>query len=100
MPLLLIRYAARFILLLIFTLIGGALLLYARRAPQLTPVTMDMQQRFTPVSRETLLLLNNLLLTCACAMVLLGTLIPCWPMHWHWVNFQSAHPTSAPYSPC
>lgn len=65
-----------FILLLIFTLIGGALLLYARRAPQLTPVTMDMQQRFTPVSRETLLLLNNLLLTCACAMVLLGTLYP------------------------
>ncbi len=43
---------------------------------QLTPVTMDMRQRFTPVSRETLLLLNNLLLTCACAMVLLGALYP------------------------
>ncbi|HHW4683597.1 MAG TPA: heme lyase CcmF/NrfE family subunit, partial [Xylella sp.] len=65
-----------FLLVFMLTLIGGALLLYAWRAPLLTPITMDRRQRFAPLSRETLLLINNLLLICACAMVLLGTLYP------------------------
>ena len=33
-------------------------------------------KRFGLLSRETLLLINNLLFTCAAAMVLLGTLYP------------------------
>jgi len=65
-----------FILIFLALVIGGSLLLYAVRAPSLTPATADPRAGFAPVSRETLLLLNNLLLACACAMVLLGTLYP------------------------
>jgi cytochrome c-type biogenesis protein CcmF len=54
--------------------IGGSLLLYALRAPALEAA--DGARGFAPFSRETLLLANNLLLACACAMVLLGTLYP------------------------
>jgi len=45
--------------------------LYALRSP-----TRDEGKPFATASRETLLLANNLLLTTACAMVLLGTLYP------------------------
>lgn len=61
-----------FILLFLGVVIGGSLLLYALRAPS----GGDTGKPFEPSSRETLLLLNNLLLSTACAMVLLGTLYP------------------------
>src|SRR3954447_11803727 len=60
-----------FILLLLSLYTGGALLLFAWRAPQLQGGGL-----FTPISREGGLLLNNLLLTTAAATVLLGTLYP------------------------
>ncbi|MBV8889784.1 MAG: heme lyase CcmF/NrfE family subunit [Alphaproteobacteria bacterium] len=60
-----------FILLLIGIATGGALLLFAIRAPSLEGGGL-----FAPISREGGLLLNNLLLTTACATVLLGTLYP------------------------
>ena len=60
-----------FILLLLSVYTGGALLLFAWRAPQLQSGGL-----FAPISREGGLLLNNLLLTTAAATVLLGTLYP------------------------
>jgi len=61
-----------FVLVFLGIVIGGSLLLYALRAPD-----ADANAKpFAAASRETLLLLNNLLLTTACAMVLLGTLYP------------------------
>jgi len=63
-----------FILIFLALVIGGALLLYALRAGALT--TEDPRRGFLPTSRETLLLVNNLLLAAACGMVLLGTLYP------------------------
>lgn len=60
-----------FILLLLLIAIGGSLTLYAMRAPSLHGGGM-----FAPVSRESGLLLNNLLLATATATVLLGTLYP------------------------
>ncbi len=61
-----------FVLIFLGIVIGGSLLLYALRAPS----NNADAKPFTAASRETLLLLNNLLLTTACAMVLLGTLYP------------------------
>ena len=60
-----------FILLLLSLYTGGALLLFAWRAPQLQGGGL-----FAPISREGGLLFNNLLLTTAAATVLLGTLYP------------------------
>jgi cytochrome c-type biogenesis protein CcmF len=60
-----------FILLLICLYTGGALFLFAWRAPQLAGGGL-----FAPISREGGLLLNNLLLTTAAATVLIGTLYP------------------------
>jgi len=60
-----------FILAFLAIVIGSSLLLYLMRAPQL-----EDGKPFAPASRETLLLINNLLLTTACAMVLIGTLYP------------------------
>jgi cytochrome c-type biogenesis protein CcmF len=60
-----------FILVFLSLIIGGSLLLYALRAGRLAAGA-----GFQPASRETLLLLNNLLLASACAMILLGTLYP------------------------
>jgi cytochrome c-type biogenesis protein CcmF len=65
-----------FILIFLALVIGGSLLLYALRAPALAPAADDPRRGFAATSRETLLLANNLLLACACAMVLLGTLYP------------------------
>ncbi|WP_045760629.1 heme lyase CcmF/NrfE family subunit [Xanthomonas albilineans] len=65
-----------FILVFLSLLCGGALLLYALRGGHLGTATDTARQAFAAASRETLLLINNLLLTCACAMVLLGTLYP------------------------
>src|SRR6202521_2860901 len=60
-----------FILLLLSFYTGGALILFAWRAPQLAGGGL-----FAPISREGALLRNNLLLTAAAATVLLGTLYP------------------------
>ncbi|SNB52004.1 cytochrome c-type biogenesis protein CcmF [Arboricoccus pini] len=60
-----------FILLILIVAIGGSLALYAWRAP-----TMEGGGMFAPISRESGLVLNNLLLAAATATVLLGTLYP------------------------
>ena len=60
-----------FILVILVVLIGGALALYALRAPRLQQGGL-----FAPISREGALVLNNVLLTVACATVLTGTLYP------------------------
>src|SRR5690606_522471 len=60
-----------FILALLLVISGGALTLYAIRAKDLTS-----DVGFTLLSREALLLANNILLTIAAAAVLLGTLYP------------------------
>ena len=60
-----------YILVLIGLAIGGALALFAWRAPDLEEGT-----HFEIVSRETTLLINNVFLTAACATVFIGTLYP------------------------
>ena len=60
-----------FILGFLALLVGGVLLLYAWRAPHI-----PAGPGFEPVSREALLLSNNVLLIVAAASVLLGTLYP------------------------
>ena len=60
-----------FILGLLILVTGGGLVLYAVRAPGLKGGGL-----FAPVSREGALVLNNLLLATAAAIVLLGTLYP------------------------
>lgn len=61
----------KFILYMLVAAIAGALGLFAWRAPRLQSGTA-----FDIVSRETALLLNNLLLAAAAATVFLGTLYP------------------------
>jgi cytochrome c-type biogenesis protein CcmF len=60
-----------FILGFLGVVILSALLLYAWRAPGL-----DSAAGFKPLSRETFLLLNNVLLVIAAALVFIGTLAP------------------------
>ncbi len=60
-----------FILAFLAVVIGGALILYAWRAPAL-----DSDAGFKALSRETFLLLNNVLLIIATALILGGTLSP------------------------
>jgi len=60
-----------YILLFLGVVVGGSLLLYAFRAHRLKSTAS-----FALVSRESGLLLNNVLLVVACAAVLLGTLYP------------------------
>jgi cytochrome c-type biogenesis protein CcmF len=60
-----------FILGFLVVVVGASLLLYAWRAP-----SVGLGARFSLLSRETLLLGNNVLLLVACAAVLLGTLYP------------------------
>ncbi len=60
-----------FILAFLAVVIGGALILYAWRAPGL-----DSDAGFKACSRETFLLLNNVLLVIATALILGGTLSP------------------------
>ena len=60
-----------FILLLLSVITGGALILYAARARHLT-----VEGGFRLVSRESFLLMNNILLVVATAAVLFGTLYP------------------------
>ena len=60
-----------FILIFLMLVIGGSLFLYALRAP-----SISRGGGFDVLSRETLLLGNNLLLVLITALVLLGTLAP------------------------
>jgi cytochrome c-type biogenesis protein CcmF len=60
-----------FILLILVLFIGGALALFAWRAP-----TLKQGGLFAPISREGALVLNNLFLVTACATVVFGTLYP------------------------
>ena len=60
-----------FILAILVVFIGGALSLFAWRAPLLKQGGL-----FAPISREGALVLNNLFLTTACLTVVVGTLYP------------------------
>jgi cytochrome c-type biogenesis protein CcmF len=60
-----------YILALLVLAIGGSLTLYAIRAPLLQGGGI-----FAPISREGGIVLNNVILTTACATVFLGTLYP------------------------
>ena len=60
-----------FILVLLAVVVGGSLLLFAVRAPK-----VGLGGAFELVSRESMLLANNVLLLVAAAAVLLGTLYP------------------------
>ena len=60
-----------FILAIMVAFIGGALALFAGRAQMLRQGGL-----FAPISREGALILNNLLITTACAAVFVGTLYP------------------------
>ena len=60
-----------FILTFLGTVTGSALALYSWRAPG-----FGVDAGFAPVSRESLILVNNVLLVSSMAMVLLGTLYP------------------------
>ncbi len=60
-----------FILAILVMFIGGALFLFMLRASSLKQGGL-----FAPISREGALVVNNLLLTAACAAVLVGTLYP------------------------
>jgi len=60
-----------FILVYLGIVVGGALTLYAWRAPGL-----DRAVGFRPLSRETFLLINNLLLSISAGLILLGTIYP------------------------
>ena len=60
-----------FILMFLVIVIGGSLALFMWRAPK-----VGLGSDFTPVSRESMLLANNVLLAVALSAVLLGTLYP------------------------
>ena len=60
-----------FILGFLLLVVGGSLLLYALRAP-----VIRSRVGFSPLSREVLLLVNNVLLVLSVAVVLCGTLAP------------------------
>jgi len=60
-----------FILLFLVVVVGGSLSVFAWRAPR-----VGLGSSFAPVSRESLLLANNVLLGVALAAVMLGTLYP------------------------
>jgi cytochrome c-type biogenesis protein CcmF len=60
-----------YILAYLFVVVGGSLTLFALKAPR-----MVQGESFGGMSRETMLLINNLLLGVMAAMVLIGTLYP------------------------
>ena len=60
-----------YVLLFLGIVVGGSLLLFAFRAHRLKSTT-----GYELISRESALLMNNVLLVVACAMVLFGTLYP------------------------
>ena len=60
-----------FILVFLALVVGGSLLLYALRAP-----AVASRVEYNVISRESLLMVNNLVFTVAATIVLLGTLFP------------------------
>jgi len=72
-----------FILVLIALVIGGALVLYALRAPAL-----NAGNSFAPVSREGAVALNNLLFSAGMATVFLGTFYPLFAELWSGVKLS------------
>ncbi len=60
-----------FILVLLAITVGGSLLLYAIKA-----YDVKSESNFELLSRETLILINNVVLVIICSMVLIGTLYP------------------------
>jgi cytochrome c-type biogenesis protein CcmF len=60
-----------FILVFLAVVVGSSLLIYALKAPAIKDTA-----RYTLISRENLLLVNNVLLVTAAASILLGTLYP------------------------
>ncbi len=60
-----------FILIFLAVVVGGSLLLYAIRAPQ-----VKSSASFDLISKESVLLINNVLLVVTAASILLGTLYP------------------------
>ena len=60
-----------FILIFLALVVGGSLLLYALRAP-----SVASRVSYAGVSRESLLMINNLVFTVSTIVVLLGTLFP------------------------
>ena len=60
-----------FILILLLITVGGSLTLYAIKAPKL-----DQSGIFSPISRESSLLMNNIFLASSASTVLIGTLYP------------------------
>ena len=60
-----------FMLIFLGMVVGSSLLLFALRAP-----LFDTVSQFQPVSRESALLINNLLLVITAACILLGTVYP------------------------
>jgi cytochrome c-type biogenesis protein CcmF len=76
-----------FILALIGLAVGGALVLYAIRAPRFPP-----GNGFAPASREGALVLNNLLLSAGMATVFLGTFYPLFAEVWGGVKLSVGPP--------
>ena len=76
-----------FILCFLAIVIGGSLLLYALRVPR-----DEDGAPFVLFSRETLILANNLLLTSACAMVLIGVLFPLLAEALNWGKYSVGPP--------
>lgn len=60
-----------YILGFLVTVVGGSLMLFAARAPK-----VGLGGKFSAVSRESMLLANNVVLSVAAASVMLGTLYP------------------------
>lgn len=60
-----------FLLMLFAVVVGASLMLFALRAPK-----VGMGGRFSLISRESLLLVNNVLLAVAAGAIILGTLYP------------------------
>ena len=60
-----------FLLLILLIFLGGALLLFALRAPALKSHAV-----FAPISRETGLIANNILMSLSCLVVFIGTMWP------------------------
>ncbi len=83
-----------YILIFLAMVSGGALTLYAIRAPRLSG---DSESPFGVVSRESLLLANNLLLAAACALVLIGTLFPLLADAFGWGKFSVGPAYFGPY---
>ncbi len=83
-----------YILIFLALVSGSALTLYAVRAPRLSG---DLESPFGIVSRESLLLSNNLLLAAACALVLIGTLFPLLADAFGWGKFSVGPAYFGPY---